>query len=165
MSINWNNVTNFSASEFPEDPDLYADPQVIYALDQEREWLGKRVWPSPAEGGLARFGEDDRGGQHFAAPEEGIYSKAVDRFPEGHIKQAWLLSISSGLWGAVGIYTDTNGPDGSRWPMLHSDLRAPGVGHSQDHMLLWHKDRHGYHYIQYDLEALDRLITLLEKLD
>jgi hypothetical protein len=64
-----------------------------------------------------------------------------------------LLAVTCHLFGGIGWYPHTNGPDGQPWPMLHLDVRKMGTGHSRNHPLLWMRDGDGYHYIQYEAYA------------
>jgi hypothetical protein len=128
-------------------------------LDLFRGWHGKPIWPSPKTGALARFEDKDADSRHYAV---GRRSDAVDVFAKDPAS-AFLLALTCGLWGAVGFYTDTSF-DGGPWAMLHLDCRPYGVGHGQDHMLVWHRDHNGYHYPQYERAALDRLYSHLHSM-
>jgi hypothetical protein len=142
---------HFSPDEFSEDPTIYGDFRLFNnALFPFREWWGRPIYPSPAEGALARF-SGPRSSHHYVGPRRRIErrSTAVDVFPEGDPFRAWLLAVSCGVFGAVGWYPHTNGPNGRPWPMLHLDVRKPGEGHSHNHPLLWMRDDEGYHYIHY----------------
>jgi hypothetical protein len=160
-SIDWDYVQHFSRDAFAVDPDKYISPQIVHNLEQFRRWYGSPIHPSPVERGLARFKDRDEGSRHYAV---GRLSDALDWFPEGSVQQAWLLAISCGLFGAVGIYTNTKFR-GRKWTMFHTDNRPGGVGHSRTHPLLWWRNEDGYFYLQYDREARQRFFGLLDKLD
>lgn len=116
--IEWDEVDYFHHDEFSEDPDLYADPSLIYMLDDFRTLLNSAIYPSPAKGALARF-DGNPDSRHYAVDRK---SDAVDIFVDSDIRHAWLLSMTSGQWGGVGVYFDTYYRD-RKWPMLHLDLR------------------------------------------
>ena len=158
-------VKHFGPQEFSEDPVLYAEARQVYNLDQWREWLGSKAYPSKAEGGLARFSGDKTSRHRVILDGDNVVkrSDANDIFPELP-QAAWLLAITCGLFGAVGLYTDTKGNNGQPWPMLHLDGRPqPGNGHDRPYPLLWHRHDGEYHYIQYHPDQLDRMIGMLSK--
>jgi hypothetical protein len=118
--IDWNKVYKLSAIEFSENPDLYADPDLIYALGRLRKNMKQRIFPSPVSGALARF----RGSvtsQHYAV---GRKSTGSDIFCEGDPATNLRVILASKEFKGVGIYLDTNGPDGLPWVMFHVDKRA-----------------------------------------
>lgn len=158
MTIVWRNK-NFDRGDFPEDPNRNADPVLIQNLQAFRKWHGSYIYPSPVSGALARFEDEDADSRHYAV---GRQSDAVDVFAENPAA-AFLLAVTCGLWGAVGIYTNTRYRK-QAWPMLHLDCRPYGVGHSQEHLLVWHRDHNGYHYPQYEQAALDRLYSHLHSM-
>ena len=123
--IDWSEVRYFypATDDFSEDPDQFADPELIYRLDYFREVLGKPVHVSPAPGAMARFDDDAKTSQHYAV---GRKSTAIDVFPEGPIIDAWLVAIT-GRFGGVGVYFDTM-YRGERKPMLHLDKRPRKKG-------------------------------------
>ena len=102
--INWKEIKHFKKHEFSEDPDIYAEPELILNLERYRILLNNKVHPSPREGTLARFEDEDKYSQHYAM---GRKSTATDVFPDGDPLIAWMLAISCGLWGGVGVYFDT----------------------------------------------------------
>ena len=117
--IDWTKVNHFLPKEFPEDPDLYASEEIIYALDKFRRILGKRIFPSKASGALARLtGSPDS--QHYALDRE---STAVDFFCEGSPIEAFHMMLLSKCFTGIGIYLCTNGNDGLPWVMFHGDVR------------------------------------------
>lgn len=126
-AIDWNTVRYFNPKidKFSEDPDLHASPQLIYDLDTYRGMLGVPINPSPAPGALARF-DGSKGSQHYAV---GRKSSAIDIFVNrDNITRAWLIAVTCGLWGGVGIYPTTK-YRGVTWPMMHLDKRnIPDAG-------------------------------------
>jgi len=131
--IDWGLIEFFTPKEFSEDPDEHADPQLIMNLDEYRRQLGRRVHPSPVKGALARL-EGSTTTQHYAV---GRKSTAVDVFPEGSILEAWMLALTLGLWGGIGIYFDTHYEE-KEWCMLHLDLR--------ENHLIWYRVDKKYFY-------------------
>lgn len=143
--INWEEVTNFAPSEFPEDPDGCAEPELIYRLDHFRDSLpfGCRIYPSPAPGALAR--RDNEGSAHYANSE--IRSRGVDVFCEGEVFHTYLKALRSGLWRGVGLYFDTFYLDRS-WFMFHLDIMKRG---DRQDTAIWFRDFTGeYKYPDYD---------------
>jgi hypothetical protein len=143
----------FSPSEFSEDIS-HASPALLNNLDDLRSWYGEPIYPSPVAGALARFEVADQDSQHYAG--EGSLSRAIDWFPAGDPKRAWLLAVSHRAFGGVGIYFDTK-YDGRPWTMIHTDLRK------RDPKLLWYRDKGTYHYFQYDEDALQHFLDMLSK--
>ncbi len=117
--INWDYVYKLSPGEFSEDPNKYADPELMYALGALRELLGNRMFPSPVPGALARdYGS--KTSQHYAI---GRKSTASDQFIEGVPFEIYSKILHSGLFTGIGIYLDTAGPDVKPWVMFHLDIR------------------------------------------
>lgn len=114
-------VKHFAASEWPADALEHCDANLILQLDQFRHTLGDAILPSPVLAGWYRTSGSTTS-RHYAV---GRLSDAGDIFPRGNIVRAYLMALRQGVWGGIGIYLDTHGPDGSAWPMMHLDLR-PG---------------------------------------
>jgi hypothetical protein len=121
-SINWNEIKHFSPSEFPEDPDKYAEPELIHTLDEIRAAHNKPIYPSPVSGALARFGGSETS-QHYAI---GRKSTGVDIFPECVPIQFMLLLMKFENIKGIGVYRDTRGINGTPWAMFHIDIREKG---------------------------------------
>lgn len=140
MKIDWEMVNYFNPEidEFSEDPDKYADPKLIYAIDAFRAISSSPIHPSPATGALARFEETAKYSRHYAI---GRKSDAIDIFCEEPIQNAYLKAITCGLFGGVGVYFDTR-YKGKPWPMLHLDLRPL----KNSTITLWYRDISGYSY-------------------
>jgi hypothetical protein len=130
-SINWAKIKHFSPSEFPEDPDKYAEPELIYTLDKIRRAQGKPIYPSPVKGALARFDGSERS-QHYAV---GRKSTGVDIFPECVPIQFMLLLMKFENIKGIGIYRDTTGINGKPWVMFHIDIRERGFNDLEP--LIW----------------------------
>jgi len=136
-SIDWNKIRYFDPTKdnFSEDPNE-ADPALIYAIDEFRHILGRSVYPSPVKGALARM-TGSVNSRHYAV---GRKTDAIDVFPSGDIKLAWLVAVTSGLFGGVGLYPFTHFKD-KPWPMLHLDMRPfERDGGKDNHTLLWLRD-------------------------
>jgi len=146
--INWKDITRFAPSEFPEDPDKYAEPELIYRANFYRIKSNRIIKPSPVSGALARFD----GGDSEHVVKDNKKSSALDIFQEGIPIENFTLLFSLRLFNGVGIYLDTAGPDGRPWIMFHIDLRH--VGYDYGIPLIWIAvKRHGetkYRYPQYE---------------
>lgn len=117
--IKWNDIYKLSPGEFSEDPDTYAEPELIYSLGKLRELLGSPMYPSPVKGALARqYGS--KVSQHYAVNR---LSTASDQFITGIPFDIFSKIMYSNLFTGIGIYPDTKGPDGKPWVMFHLDIR------------------------------------------
>lgn len=152
--IEWNDVDHFQKGEFPENPDLYAEPSLIYMLDDFRALLNLPIYPSPANGALARF-DGNPDSRHYAVDRK---SDAVDIFVDGDIRHVWLTAMMSGLWGGVGVYFDTYYLS-IKWPMLHLDLRPLT---SLNSVTYWFRDGDYYHPMSNN-DHRQRLFQLLSE--
>lgn len=132
MNIDWNKIDYFREEEFPEDPETYADPFLIYSLDKFRAMLGAPVYPSPVSGALARFDKKSDYSRHYAVERK---SDAIDVYCKAPIFQAWSTAISCELFNGVGVYFDTHYKN-KHWCMLHLDRRR--------HKSLWLRNYHKY---------------------
>ena len=117
--INWDKVNYFSPFEFPENTS-FAEPQLFYNLGEYRSLIGRKIFPSPARGALARM-TGSPSSQHYAL---GRLSTACDIFCEGTPIQNLISLIGSKLFNGIGIYLDTTGIDGKPWVMFHVDTRV-----------------------------------------
>lgn len=150
--IDWSKIPNFKRSEFREDPNKYAKPQLVYKLQDLRNYLGNRIHPSPVEGSLARFSgsEDSR---HYAV---GRKSDAIDIFVEGYPLHNWVLLLESRLFTGLGLYLDTEYNDND-WVMFHGDLRVP----DNYEVFIWVRYAGEYYYPQYYDEAAELYKNIL----
>lgn len=137
--IHWDKVYRLKAGEFSEDPNKYAEPQLIYSLGTIRKFTQKIMRPSPVRGALARFTNGKS--QHCVGPENAIIRKstASDIFCEGIPFYIYSSILSSNLFKGIGIYLDTKGPDGLPWVMFHVDIREKGF--SEISPLIWIVER------------------------
>jgi len=126
--INWEKVKNFVPGEFSEDPDKYADPDLIYTLDNFRSVYGNLIYPSKVKGALARF-SGNVNSKHYARKR---LSTAIDIFPEGVPFYFLTIALQFDKIGAIGIYLHTTGPDAKPWIMFHIDTRT-----YQNKKLIW----------------------------
>lgn len=98
--------------------------RLVLAIQRFRDVSGIALIPSPVIAGWAR-NTGSANSQHWAL---GRLSTAGDLFPaRGKALSAWLNAIGMPEFGGVGIYNDTNGPDGRPWVMIHVDLRPESV--------------------------------------
>ena len=156
-NIDWFNVHNFSKNEFPEDPDKYVDPRLIYTLDKYRTQLGHKVFPSPVKGALARLG-GSRNSRHYAI---GRKSDAIDIFPDCNVMQAFFLALSMEDINGIGIYPYTCYNSSKLWPMLHIDMRPLKNGKKT----IWMRNEAGnYIYPNNNDEYSENFIRELQRL-
>jgi len=123
--IDWAKVPNFKSEHFPESPDMFAEPDLIYALQAFRTKVRRSIFPSPVAGALARFAGGTET-QHYVgdALKPIRKSTAVDIFVEGiPISNLFCLLSIPNIKG-IGIYLHTTGPDGKPWIMFHIDIRS-----------------------------------------
>ena len=160
--IDWSRIPNFSPEEFTENPNKYAEPDLIYNIQKTRSLFNKPIFPSPVDGALARtYGSQDS--QHyigsFIKPER--LSTALDWFCpsiSGH-KVFWIL-YGSCLWTGIGVYFN------GRWggsPCLryHTDIRPEQF---QDRLpLIWYKYRNKTKYPQLSISAYHEFFNLLNQ--
>ena len=147
--IDWELITYFSPGEFSENP-IYAEPELIYQLDFVRNRIGKRMFPSPVKGALARFSGNAKS-HHYAI---GKKSTAIDVFCEGYPIVNFLSIIQMHVFNGIGIYVDTSGPDGESWVMFHLDIRKTPFSITQP--LFWiatkTNNKNNYFFPQYNPE-------------
>lgn len=127
-SIDWTLVSNFKPNEFPENPDLYAEPNLIYTLQDLRSIsAGNRIYPSPVNGALARF-DGSKTSQHYVGPKDNPVRKstAIDFFMEGIPIENMTMITSHPKIGGIGVYLDGIGVDGKHWVRFHIDIRDKG---------------------------------------
>lgn len=119
--LDFSTLEHFTPGEFPAGALEHAEAELIQRLDEFRDRLGQPIYPSPLPAGWFRT-SGSTGSRHYAV---GRLSDAADIFPEANVIDALLVALRQRCWGGIGVYFDTHGPDGSRWPMMHLDLR-PG---------------------------------------
>ena len=136
--INWESVHKLSPGEFSEDPDKYAEPELIYGLSHLRKLTRKAMYPSPVSGALARFSGSSTS-QHFVGPKNKPVrkSKASDIFCADVPMVTYSSILMAGMFTGIGIYLETNGPDGLPWIMFHVDIRT----HISTLPLIWIVER------------------------
>ena len=116
------------------------DKRLIDALIDIRYLSGIPITPSPSIDGWYRDSGSEKS-RHYAI---GRLSDAGDIFPaRGRVLDLWLVVLSHPDINGIGLYTDTNGPDGRPWIMMHIDLR-------QTKKLLWIRDCGKYYYLDKD---------------
>jgi len=134
MQIENRIIRNFKLLEFPEDPRKYAEPQLIYNLDDLRDFLDASIFPSPVSGALARFDLGAKDSQHYAVNRK---STAIDIFCDCDPFEAFTKILFSSYFCRIGIYFDTFYNKRKR-VMFHVDLKPQS--------LLWYRDKDGYYY-------------------
>ena len=119
------------------------DKRLIDALVDVRCLSGIPIIPSPVIAGWYRNSGSETS-RHYAV---GRLSDAGDIFPaRGRTLDLWLTVLSHSDINGIGLYTDTNGPDGRPWIMMHIDLR-PG------NRVLWIRDEGKYYSINRNKKA------------
>jgi len=133
----------------------FLSKSLIYTLQSIRSSSQIPIIPSPVEGGWYRHdgNEDSR---HYVGPKECIVrlSDAGDVFAaRGRVLECWLRFQESKSVRGLGVYSDTNGPDGKLWPMIHFDLRP-----SSSRLFWARENREDYHYLHSDPGNFFRVI-------
>lgn len=127
---------------FPEFADFDIDlsrvsAQLILELQEFRTTTGIPIIPSPLQDGWWRD-TGSKTSRHYAV---GRLSDAGDMFAQkDRILTCWLQAIQWPAFGGIGLYTDTHGPDGTPWPMMHVDMRP----YSRGQKVLWVRDENEY---------------------
>lgn len=134
--IDWDKVKYFSPEEFSENPDKYANSNLIYKLDDFRKLLGNPIYPSPVSGALARYKIGSTKSMHYV--NDAQKSRAIDIFPEGIPIEIFTMLIHCNLFNGIGIYLHGVGVDGSPWVRFHVDIREKGFKESP---LIWIVDK------------------------
>lgn len=169
-----NKIKNFKRDEFPEDVHKYADFYLMRSLQSTRDCLGEKIYPSKAEGALARFKYHDaetglvhdttkiryldffelfkkNPSNHFVFLDK--KSSAIDIFCDCLPFKAFLKILEVRLWSGIGVYFDTVGPDGLPHVMFHLDF-------GRKKQLMWYRLRGQYHY-QDEQDFYQRMQNLL----
>lgn len=116
-TIKWENVRYFNKREFVDDVDKFADPKLIYQLDDFRDRVHYKIFPSPVPGSCVRMVES--GSQHSAINRR---STAIDVFCDAPPLKVFHQAITYFGWGGVGVYFDTQFR-GKFHVMFHFDIR------------------------------------------
>lgn len=158
--IDWRKAPNFSPDEFSENPDKYAEPDLIYSLQRTRSVLNRPVIPSPVNGALART-DGSIDSQHYIGSfkNPSRFSSALDWFcPDmsGH-KVFWTL-YGCCLWTAIGVYFGGR-YGGSPCVRFHTDIRE----RSEDLPLVWYVDGSEEKYPFASTVAYRHFFNLLER--
>lgn len=133
--IDWSKVLDFHPHEFRPNELHRLDPEVVYRLQRLRHIIGRRIYPSPAEGAIARFDDGAKYSQHYAV---GRMSTAIDVFCEGDPLDNFIAAVGSRLFNGIGIYPYTVFRN-RNWVMLHLDTRLGGpVYWARDSLMQYH---------------------------
>lgn len=163
--IDWSGrVLNFTPGEFSEDPDRWAEPELIYRLQKFRDIMGVAIFPSPDPGALARIDSEDTRSLHFASEIQGVKSRAVDVFVKAPPRRVFIEALASQLWGGIGINFNRT-YSRKTWTLFHLDIRPLGHYHAHPTALVWFSERRGggYKYPQYSDRQMRELLILLER--
>lgn len=114
---------------------VHAD--VLLELQAMRTDAGIPIWPSPVPGGWARTSGSSTS-RHYAV---GRLADAGDIFPQrGRLLELWVRAQERPNIGSLGLYSDTKGPDGKNWFMMHFDLR-------KGQRLFWVRELGTYYFL------------------
>lgn len=149
-TLDFAELDHFSRGEFPGDVLERVEDELILSLNEYRGRLGYPVVPSPLVEGWYRA-EGSETSRHYAV---GRLSDAGDLFPQCDIRRAFLVAQGCEWFGGIGIYLDTNGPDGKPQPMIHLDLRPERI--------IWM--RYEGRYI-YPLRSAEEMAEFFKRLD
>ena len=119
----WDKIDHFEPSEFQGKLHLL-DHRVPYVIDKLRKRIGGRLVPSPVGGAIAREGKKHKSSQHYANPQQGIYSTAIDLMsPDIDLFTVFREAQEMSEIGGIGLY-----PDWNPFPGVHIDLRLRKPG-------------------------------------
>jgi len=161
--IPWEDIDHLSPTGdvWSEDPDRYANPQIILAVDYFRHILGAPVFPSPVPGALARF-DGSETSRHWVgdAEEPSRQSDALDIFCGIDIRTAYLTALTMRDFGAIGVYFDTHYRHQPHC-LLHLDLRHLEASNPNQPTVIWYREDGEYHYPSKNRAASKRMLELL----
>ena len=133
--IRYPNFPEFARFGIPLD---LVDAAVVLILQRLRELSEIPITPSPVHGGWARTTGSSES-RHYAV---GRLADAGDVFPaRGRLLECWVRAQEMWRIGALGLYSDTNGPDGKPWCMMHFDLRKVS------RRVFWVREEGVYYYL------------------
>lgn len=146
---------HFSLSENWGDPDL-VHSELIFALDNYRHYLNKRLHISPRKGAVYadRTGHTDES-WHYIIGGRNDFSMAADVFPEDDILHAWITAMRFPFSG-IGIYPYWEYPSKHIKGGLHLDVR---IQPSDTPRAMWWHDGEEYRSLSED--GLDEVIMIL----
>lgn len=128
---------------------------LLVTLQSVRDKTGIPITPSPLSDGWVRTSGSETS-RHYAVNR---LSDAGDIFPaKGRCLELWARLLETSNIGAIGLYADTNGPDGSPWPMIHFDLR------DARQKVLWGRDGE-YFYLPQDRVEFWRVVDKILKFE
>lgn len=116
-TLDFNLLPNFSESEFDHIDLSRMNENLFIELQNYRDMLGKRIYPSPLQDAWHRESGSTTS-RHYAIDR---LSDAGDVFPDCHILEAFVTALRC-KFGGIGVYLDTH-YQGKPWPMLHLDMR------------------------------------------
>ena len=106
------------------------------------------IYPSKADGALARFGSMHKNSRHYA---EDRLSDALDLFVDKRKSplEVLITFLSVHKFGGIGVYFDTKNNRGEKHIMFHVDMRPVGMNHVRRSTLIWYRENGNYFYPQY----------------
>ncbi len=127
---------------------------LITTLQSIRTETGIPIYPGPLKSEWARF-DGSKTSRHYAVDR---LSDAGDIFPvRSRVLELWVRLQAIPNIGAIGLYADTDGPDGLPWPMVHFDLR------NARQKVLWARDGE-YFYLPQDRIEFWRIVAKITEL-
>ena len=146
-SLNWQEMPNFSNTEWPDNVLYYMDERIIYALSDIRQKTGCPIYPSPVA--RAHVRHDNSGSRHSTLNKTRL-SDATDFFCSLENSMEILKAIQNhpDIRG-YGIYDSMRfGGKAGEMAMFHIDTRPRGI------VCWWGKGRDPVNYIYMSPEEL-----------
>lgn len=145
---------NFPEFERYNTPLHLLDCNLILTLQSLRERSQILIWPSPNPEGWARLVGNVKS-RHYAVDR---LSDAGDVFPKrGRAMELWVIAQQYERIGGLGLYSNTTGPDGYPWVMMHFDLRPSA-------RTFWVRENGRYWYLHSEprefWRGIDRIINI-----
>ena len=150
-SLNWQEIPNFSMTEWPDNVLYYMDERIIYALSDIRQKSGCPIYPSPVV--RAHIRHDNSSSRHSTLTKSRL-SDATDFFCSWENSMEILKAIQSHpVIQGYGVYDRMmyNGAPGEM-AMFHIDTRPRGI------VCWWGKGRDPVNYIYMSPEELQEYL-------
>lgn len=155
MTLNWNRVQHFKASENWGKAEL-VDPVLIYSLDTFRSKLGYPIHISPAKGAVVAKRGHATKSYHY--PIQGVrLCQAADVFPDCPLSFAFITALKSNLFTGVGVYPYWCWEEKELIGGLHLDIRGG------TEKTIWWRGKNGeYHYFN-NISKTKKLFSILSQ--
>lgn len=149
----WKFIRYFSKDEFDGHTSEISGA-IVYALNEYRNRLNKRILISPAN-----WGTHSKKSWHSRIPNRNDYAQAIDIFPNCKLSYAWICAIKTGFFRGIGIYPYWKYPEKNLFGGLHLDLRK------SDHIAMWWANKNGEYNYFYSWSQIHRLFSDLLDMD